>query len=78
MQKAITLDGVGEYDGNQVAADGSDGYLYMYGPDGDRLFETIKPILMSTDFTKNAFVKIRYGDSERDAKIRESTTDSTS
>jgi len=32
-----------ELDGNEVAADGSGGTLYMYGLDANRLFETVKP-----------------------------------
>ena len=51
----------GELDGNEVAVDGSDGYLYMYGPDGDRLFKVIEPLLKETPFMKGAKVKIRYG-----------------
>jgi len=34
LERAIAAAGAGEFDGNEVAADGSDGYLYMYGPDG--------------------------------------------
>jgi len=33
LTAAIESAEVGEFDGNEVAADGSDGTLYMYGPD---------------------------------------------
>jgi len=59
---------VGEYDGNDIAADGSNGILYMYGPNADRLFETIRPVLESTDFTKGAKVRLRYGPPEEGVK----------
>src|SRR4030095_10580558 len=32
ISQAIAAAGVGEFDGNEVATDGSDGFLYMYGP----------------------------------------------
>jgi hypothetical protein len=31
LEAVIAAARVGEYDGNEVAVDGSDGYLYMYG-----------------------------------------------
>lgn len=68
LEKAIVKAKVGEYDGNEVAADGSDGYLYMYGPDADRLFATVKPILESAPFMKGATVKKRYGPAQGNAK----------
>jgi hypothetical protein len=64
LEEAIDAAGVGEFDGNEIATDGSDGYLYMYGPDADRLFEVVRPILESVDFTRGAHVTKRYGDSD--------------
>jgi hypothetical protein len=61
LDKAISTAEVGEYDGNEIAADGSDGSLYMYGPDADLLFEVVLPVLKSVDFMEGATVRIRYG-----------------
>lgn len=61
LEKAILRAKAGEYDGNEIAVDGSDGFLYMYGPDADRLFTVIKPVLENTPFMKGAQVKKRYG-----------------
>lgn len=61
LEAAISAAGVGEYDGNEVAVDGSDGYLYMYGPDADKLFDVIRPILETTLFMRGAEVRKRYG-----------------
>jgi hypothetical protein len=61
LEEAIARAKAGEYDGNEVAEDGSDGYLYTYGPDADRLFDVIRPILESTSFMRGAEVKKRYG-----------------
>jgi hypothetical protein len=61
LEQAIVAAGVGEFDGNEVAADGGDGSLYMYGPDADRLFSAVRPVLERTDFMRGARVKLRYG-----------------
>jgi hypothetical protein len=61
LERAIAAAGAGEFDGNEVAADGSDGYLYMYGPNADRLFAAVRPTLERTEFMRGARVKLRYG-----------------
>lgn len=61
LEDAIEKTHSGEYDGNEIAVDGSDGSLYMYGPDADRLFDVVRPILESTDFIQGAKVTLRYG-----------------
>ena len=61
LQRAISAAQVGDYDGDEIAVDGSDGYLYMYGPDADPLFDVVRPILRSTPFMHGATVKRRYG-----------------
>jgi hypothetical protein len=61
---AIDAAGVGEFDGNEVATDGSDGLLYMYGPDADRLFDAVRAILEYTPFMQGAVATKRYGPPE--------------
>ena len=61
LESAITAAQAGEYDGNEVAVDGSDGTLYMYGPDADKLFAAIRPALEACSFMKGALVRLRYG-----------------
>jgi hypothetical protein len=61
IEAAIKRSNVGEYDGHEIATDGSDGILYMYGPSADRLFEIVEPILKQTDFMQGAVVTKRYG-----------------
>lgn len=60
----IEIEKVGEYDGNEIAFDGSEATLYMYGPDADKLLETIRPILENTPFMKGAIARVRYGPPE--------------
>ena len=67
LTSSIEEAGVGEYDGNEVAVDGSDGYLYMYGPNADALFEAIRPILEATEFMRGAKAKLRFGSPDEQA-----------
>ena len=68
LEAAVAKAGVGQYDGNEAAVDGSDGYLYMYGPSADRLFEVVRPILESTHFMRGAKMKKRYGPAQAGIK----------
>jgi hypothetical protein len=72
LEEAIVGAGVGEFDGNEVAADGSHGTLYMYGTDADALFAVVRPALEATDFMRGACVRLRYGppeDGVREAEV---------
>ena len=71
LEAAINNAGVGEFDGNEIARDGSDGSLYMYGPDADRLFESVRPVLESSEFMQGAIVTIRYGPPQDGVEERE-------
>jgi hypothetical protein len=64
LENAIVAANAGEFDGNEIAADGSDGCLFMYGPDADRLFQVIRPVLEACSFMRGARVKLRYGPPE--------------
>ena len=68
LESEIERLGLGEYDGDEIAIDLSDGMFFMYGPNADDLFNGIKPILQKTAFTRNAKVKLRYGPPEDGVK----------
>ena len=73
LERAVEVQGVGEFDGNEIAVDGSDGSFYMYGPDADRLFAAIRPVLLATTAVKSAVATLRYGppeDGVREQKIK--------
>ena len=57
----IESKGVGEFDGDKIAVNMKDGFLFMYGPDADKIFETILPVLQSSSFMNGASVTLRYG-----------------
>lgn len=73
LEAAIDAANAGEYDGNEVAVDGSDGTLYMYGPDAEALYRVARPILEDTNFMRGARVTRRFGP-PRDG-VREVTTE---
>ncbi len=54
----------GELDGHEIAMDGSDGFLYMYGPNAEVLFKTIKPVLDEAAFIKGGVATLRFGPPE--------------
>ena len=66
LESAIESAGVGDFDGDEIAADLSDGYLYMYGPDADVVYSVVEPILKSTSFMKSAQVTLVYGELGKD------------
>jgi hypothetical protein len=59
LMEAIDEAGVGEFDGNEIGPDGAT--LYMYGPDADRLFSAVEPILRNTSFPPGSHAIVRYG-----------------
>jgi hypothetical protein len=61
LEAAIANAGVGEYDGDELAVDLSEGFLYMYGADADALFAVVRPILESAPFMRGAVALVRYG-----------------
>ncbi|MEQ9415306.1 MAG: hypothetical protein RIF39_15840 [Cyclobacteriaceae bacterium] len=68
LERLIADADVGVYDGHEIAVDYSDGFLYMYGPNAETLFKTIKPTLEKTDFMKGAKAKLRFGPPEDGVK----------
>jgi len=61
LESAISKAAVGEYDGNELATDGSDGTMYMYGPSADALFAVVKPQLLGVQILKSINVTLLYG-----------------
>lgn len=59
-----------EFDGNEIAVDGRDNLFYMYGPDADKLFEAIEPVLLSSEILSEAQVRLRYGLPGIDTRVK--------
>ena len=71
LTAAIEAAGAGMFDGDEVRTDGNDGTLFMYGPDADRLFEVVRPVLASTTVIRNMVATLRYGPPDDGVKQRE-------
>lgn len=70
LRNAISEAAAGEYDGHEVAEDGSDGFYYMYGPDAEALYRVISPILAASSFMRGATVTLRFGPPKRSTPKR--------
>ena len=68
LEELLTDKGAGHCDGHEIATDYSDGFLYLYGDNSERLFKEIKGTLESTDFMTGAEVKLRFGPPEDGVK----------
>lgn len=60
LESAIKRAGVGELGETEFHIDGNDGYLYMYGPDPDRLYMVTGRILKSSKLMADAEVTKHY------------------
>ena len=65
LRMAISEASAGEYDGREMADDGSDGTLYVYGPDAEALYRAISPVLASCPFMRGATVTLQFGPPKR-------------
>ena len=59
--EAIEQAHAGEFDGNEIALDGSEVVLYAYGPDADALFEAMRPSLAEVEPRPGSHAIKRYG-----------------
>lgn len=68
LAAAIENADAGEFDGDMFGE--GECVLYMYGPDADRLFATVEPLLKSCPLTPSGYAVKRYGEAT-DADARE-------
>jgi hypothetical protein len=59
ITEVIDREGLGEFDGNEVGP--TETTLYMYGPDAEKLFVAIEPVLRAYPLCRGARVEIRPG-----------------
>lgn len=67
LEKAIADAGAGDFDGDEFG--GGKCLLFMYGPDADRLFTSVIPVLHASPLTRGGWVVKRYGSAD-DPKVR--------
>jgi hypothetical protein len=61
LEKVLESRPVGQLDGHEIAVDGSDGFLFLYGPDADALYSAIEPVLRASPVTQGGNATLRYG-----------------
>jgi hypothetical protein len=64
MIAALQASGVGDYDGDERAVDGSSTVLYFYGDKATKVLSVITPILSKYPFGKGAIVEMRVKKSD--------------
>ena len=52
---------LGEVDGHEIAIDGSEGSLYVYGPDAKAMLTAALPVVCGSPLAAGGGVKLRYG-----------------
>ncbi|HEY8090618.1 MAG TPA: hypothetical protein VIF09_22305 [Polyangiaceae bacterium] len=60
LREAIAHAGVGTLDGDDITP-GVDAVIYAYGPDADRLYAAMRPVLEGEPLTHGAIATLRYG-----------------
>ena len=68
IESVLLESSVGEYDGHEIAVDGSDGLLFLYGPNADDLFNQVKGTLITNEHISNVQATLRYGPPEDGVK----------
>ena len=65
LTTALADAGAGTYDGHEIALlDGDDAYLFLVGPDADRLYDAAQPVLTGSSLLKGAEITLRYGSAD--------------
>ena len=62
LERVIGEKQAGEFDGEEFG--GGRCVLYMYGPDADRLFEAVEPVLRAAPLARGGFAIKRYGEAK--------------
>src|SRR5262245_5037625 len=64
LEAALEQSEAGEVDGNEIAVNGADGFIFMYGPDADEMFKAVEQILRTSEVTKGGQATLRFGNAE--------------
>jgi hypothetical protein len=67
LDSEIRVHNVGTFDGDEYG--GGECSLFMYGPNADKLFSTIEPLLRRWDKLKGGHVIKRYGSPDASERI---------
>jgi len=60
--------GEGYYDGHEIAMDDSDGSIYIYARNAEKIYKLIEPVLFEVEWMNGATVHLQFGRVEDSAK----------
>ncbi len=58
----VESSGRGQFDGNEIATDGSHAFFYLYAPNADDLLSIVGPFFVNEAMVKDASFVLRYGE----------------
>ena len=61
VEDAIEGADLGEYGGHEVAEEGDEACMFLYGPDADAICAAVTPVLRKNSLTKSAQITKRSG-----------------
>lgn len=62
LTQAFAGNSIGVVDGNEIAVDGSEAMIFLYGPDAEAMFTAALPVLRAHRATASARARLRFGD----------------
>lgn len=69
LSYALDQSGEGFYDGHEIAMDDTDGALFIYGNNAEKVYKLIEPILMEVEWMSGANVFLQFGHQEESKSI---------
>ena len=70
LEAALEQSEAGEVDGNEIAVNGEDGFIFMYGPDAEAMFKAVENVLRASEVTKGGEITLRFGDAKDASAVR--------
>ena len=71
LAQAIEPSGIGQVDGHEIAMDGSEGSLYVYGPDAKAMLAAALPVICRSPLATGGQAYLRYGTVDDPAAVEE-------
>jgi hypothetical protein len=65
LRQLIHETGVGQYHGHEISLDFGDGYLFILGPNAEKIYTCVKPLLESYYFMDKSIATVRSGSFEK-------------
>ena len=64
LAEALEEADAGDYEGHEMAIDGSEGEMVMTGPDARAIWDAVHPVLEAARFMRGADAELKFGEGE--------------